>query len=461
MARYGVNFTEGSVVKNHLRFALPLMATSVLQLFYNAADQVVVGRFSSDGALALAAIGATSSLNLLLINLFLGLSVGASIIISRRFGEGNMWELNKTAHSAIGISVILGIMSMLLSEIFCRDFLIAMGTPSEVLDLSVKYMRVLFIGVPFSMLYNFGAAILRSVGDTKRPLYILSATGIVNVVLNLLFVLVFKMGVEGVAIATVVANILSAVLVMYILTHSDAPYKITVKNIRLRKIDVVDFIKIGLPAGLQSIMYNLSNIVLQSSINSFGPNVMAVTTAAGSIESFIYVALNAFTQSTLTSIGQNYGAGNKKRMYQTLWSGILLSTVVGISISALIIIFSSQLLGIYIANDPETIKIGIYKLFITTSPYFLLGIMEQVGSFINGVGKVMYAAINSFVGTCVFRLVWALGILPLMIPDGNLQGYYVLNLVYPISWVITLCMHIIVAIVIRKKAFEKMNLRRA
>ena len=460
MAKYGVNFTEGSVVKNHLRFALPLMATSVLQLFYNAADQVVVGRFSADGALALAAIGATASLTGLLVNLFLGLSVGAGIIISRRFGEGNMWELNQTSHSAIGVSVILGIMSMLLCEFFCRDFLIAMGTPSEVLDLAVKYMRVLFIGVPFSMMYNFGAAILRSVGDTKRPLYILSATGIVNVVLNLLFVLVFKMGVEGVAIATVVANILSVVLVMYILIHSDAPYRITVKNIRLRKIDVVDFIKIGLPAGLQSIMYNLSNIVLQSSINAFGANVMAVTTAAGSIESFIYVALNAFTQSTLTSIGQNYGAGNKKRMYQTLWSGILLTTVVGIAISALIIIFSSQLLGIYIANDPETIKIGIYKMLITTTPYFLLGIMEQVGSFINGIGKVMYAAINSFVGTCVFRLIWALGIVPLISVNG-IQGYYVLNLVYPISWVITLCMHIIVAIVIRKKAFEKMNLRRA
>ena len=460
MARYGVNFTEGSVVKNHLRFALPLMATSVLQLFYNAADQVVVGRFSSDGAFALAAIGATSSLNLLLINLFLGLSVGAGIIISRRFGEGNMWELNKTAHSAIGISVILGIMSMLLSEIFCRDFLIAMGTPAEVLDLSVKYMRVLFIGVPFSMVYNFGASILRSVGDTKRPLYILSATGMVNVVFNLLFVLVFNMGVEGVAIATVIANILSAILVMYIMIHSDAPYRITVKNIRLRKTDVVDFIKIGLPAGVQSIMFNISNIVLQSTINTFGPSVMAINTASASIESFIYVALNAFAQSTLTAIGQNYGAGNKKRMYQTLWSGILLSTIVGIFICTLITIFSTQLLGIYIASDSETIKIGVYKMLITTTPYFLLGIMEQIGSFINGVGKAMHTAVNSFIGTCVLRVVWAFAVFPLM-PQNGIQGYYVLNLVYPLSWIATIVLHVVTVLIIRKKVFEKLDLRRA
>lgn len=446
MAKYGVNFTEGSVVKNHLRFALPLMATSSLQLMYNMADQVVVGRWT--GSNALAAIGATASLYGLMINFFMGLSVGAGIIIARKYGAKDMLGLNKTAHSAVGMSFVVGIMAMILGLVFCKPLLKLTGIPESVIELSTLYMKILLVGAPFMMVYNFGAAILRSVGDTKRPLYILSATGIVNVALNLLLVIVFHMGVAGVAIATITANFLSAAAVLYMLVNSDAPYQINPKNIKIRKNDCLDFIKIGLPAGIQSVMYNFSNVILQGSINTFGTTVMAATASAGGIESFIYVALNSFTQSTLTSVGQNYGAGNKKRMYKTLWMGIVLTTITGIFISSMILLFSKQLLGLYIADNPEAIKIGVIKMFITTTPYFLLGIMEQFGSFLNGVGKVMQSALNSFLGTCVFRIIWVVAVLPFF------PNYYLLNAVYPASWIITLILHCIMLLILRKKIFS-------
>ena len=448
MAKYGVNFTEGSVVKNHLRFALPLMATSILQLFYNAADQIVVGRWT--GSQALAAIGATSQLYLLIINLFIGLSVGAGIVVSRKYGAKDMFGLNRTCHSAVGVSLILGIVAMVMGLVFCRPLLLLLGTPENVIELSVVYMRILFIGAPFVLVYNFGASILRSVGDTKRPLYILSVTGIVNVGLNLLLVIVFHMGVAGVAIATITANFLSSAAILYMLCNSDAPYRIRLENVKIYKDDLINFIKIGLPAGLQSIMYNVSNAVLQSSVNAFGMIYIACNTAVGGLESFLYFATNAFYQSTLTSVGQNYGAKNEKRIYKSLWSGILCTSVTGIILSAVLIIFSRQLIGIYIVDSPEAIEIGVVKMFITTIPYFLLGIMEQFGAVLNGIGRVGITAINGFFGTCVFRVLWAVFVLPAY------WNFYWLNAVYPISWVLTLGIHIVTFMVVRKKSMGKM-----
>ena len=448
MAKYGVDMREGSVLKNHLRFALPLMATSVLQLFYNAADQVVVGQFT--GSHALAAIGATGSLNLLIINLFMGLSIGAGIVISRKYGAGDLYGLKKTAHSAVGVSFIMGFIALIAGIVFCRPLLRIMGTPENVIDLSVLYMRILFIGAPFVMVYNFGAAILRAVGDTKRPLYILSVTGIVNVLLNLLLVIVFHLGVAGVAIATITANFLSASAVLYTLSKSDAPYRITFKNIKIFKDDVMDFIKIGLPAGVQSIMYNVSNAILQSAINGFGTTVMAANTAAGGLEGFVYVSTNAFYQSTLTSVGQNYGAKNKKRIYKTLGAGICCTTAAALIISTLFMIFARQLLGIYIADNPAAIEVGLQKMFITTIPYFLIGIMEQFGALLNGLGKAINSAVNAFVGTCLSRIVWALLIFPLN------PTYNFLNMAYPVSWVITIILNVVVFLFIKKKAMAQM-----
>lgn len=448
MAKYGVDMREGSVLKNHLRFALPLMATSVLQLFYNAADQVVVGQFT--GSHALAAIGATSSLNLLIINLFMGLSVGAGIVISRKYGAGDIYGLNKTAHSAVGISFIMGFVAMITGLLFCRPLLAFFGTPLEVIDLSVLYMRILFAGAPFVMVYNFGASILRSVGDTKRPLYILSVTGIVNVVLNLILVIVFHMGVAGVAIATITANFLSAFAVLYVLCKSDAPYRITFKNIRIYKDDVINFIKIGLPAGVQSIMFNISNAVVQSAVNGLGTTVMAANTAVGSIDGFVYVSTNAFYQSTLTSVGQNYGAKNKKRIYKTLGVGICCSALTGLILSILFVIFAEKLLGIYISDNQEAIQIGVSRMFITTLPYFLIAIMEQLGALLNGLGKVGWSAINAFLGTCVLRVGWIIFAFP-MNPTFNF-----INLVYPVSWVATIILHLVVFLCIKKKTMAQM-----
>lgn len=449
MAKYGIDMREGSIFKNHLRFALPLMATSVLQLFYNAADQVVVGRWT--GSDALAAIGATGALNLLVINLFMGLSIGAGIVISRKYGSGDMYGLNKTAHSAVGVSIIMGIAAMIVGLIFCRPLLTFMGTPEKVIGLSVLYMRILFAGAPFVMVYNFGASILRSVGDTKRPLYILSATGIVNVVLNLILVIVFHLGVAGVAIATITANFLSAAAVLYTLCKSDAPYRISFKSIKIFKDDVMDFIKIGLPAGVQGVMFNVSNAVLQSAINGLGTVVMAANTAAGGLEGFLYVSANSFYQATLTSVGQNYGAKNKKRIYKTLGVGICCAVVSTVILSTLFMIFSRQLLGIYIADNPRAIEIGISKMIITTIPYFLIGIMEQFGALLNGLGKAVYSAVNAFVGTCILRVLWVLFVFP------SMPTYNFLNLIYPISWIITIIFHGTVFLIIRKKAMKQME----
>jgi len=449
MAKYGVDMREGSVLKNHLRFALPLMATSVLQLFYNAADQVVVGQFT--GSHALAAIGATGSLNLLIINLFMGLAVGAGIVISRKYGAGDIYGLNKTAHSAIGISFIMGFVAMIVGLIFCRPLLIVLGTPETVIDLSVLYMRILFVGAPFVMVYNFGASILRAVGDTKRPLYILSATGIVNVVLYLILVIFFHMGVAGVAIATITANCLSASAVLYTLCKSDAPYRINFKNIRIFKDDVLDFVKIGLPAGVQSVMFNISNAAVQSAVNGLGTVVMAANTAVGSIDGFVYVSTNAFYQSTLTSVGQNYGAKNKKRIYKTLWVGICCSALTGLILSILFVAFGEQLLGIYIADNPEAIKVGVSRMVITTLPYFLIAIMEQFGALLNGLGKAMYSAVNAFVGTCLLRVAWIMFVFPLY------RTFNSINIVYPVSWIATIILHVVVFLFIKKKAMAQMR----
>ena len=448
MLKYEIDMSRGSIFKNLIRFAVPLMLTNLLQIFYNAADTVIAGR--CDGADALAAIGATSSLHNLLVNMFLGLSIGASVTVSRKFGAGDMKGLKRTVHTTVLLGVIMGFVCMVIGLAFCKPLLSVMGTPDNVIDTSALYMKIIFLGIPAAMVYNFGAAILRSVGDTKRPLYILSASGLLNVLLNIIFVMVFRMGVAGVAIATIIANYVSAVAVVYVLKFSDSPYSLNFKELKLNKEDTLEIVKIGLPAGLQSCMFSLSNIVIQSAVNKLGPAAIAGNAAAYSIEYFGYVIVTSLYQATLTSVGQNYGAKQEKRIYKTMGISLACAVVVGLLFGVGVAVFARPLLGIYITDSPEAIEFGIQRILVGVLPYFICSMMEQFAGLLRGVGRSLIPAVNTVIGTCLLRLVWVFIVFPI---NPTVLWLYTC---YPISWTICTLMHLVTFVVIRKKAMLKM-----
>lgn len=446
--RYEIDMSKGSILKNMLLFAIPLMLSNILQLLYNAADTIVVGRWG--GPDSLAAVGATSTLTVLLTNLFIGLSVGGSVAVSKKYGAGDLYGLHKTAHTTVTFGIVSGLVSMCVGQILCRPILQLMGTPDDVINLSVLYMRIIFIGVPAQMVYNFGAAILRSVGDTRRPLYILSATGIVNVVLNLILVIGFHMDVAGVAIATAVAHYLSAAAVMYSLMYSDTPYRINLKKLRLYKEEAKEIVAVGLPAGLQSAVFSLSNLVVQSAVNSFGTATMAGRAAASNIESFVYTSMNSFYQATLTCVGQNYGAKQEKRIYKTIGIGLLCATVAGLGLGLLVYIFAEFLLGFYIVDSPKAIEQGVVYISMCGLPYFMCGIMEVLTGALRGLGHSKTPAVCSLFGACGFRLLWVFAVLPY-----NRTTWF-LYLCWPISWLLVIIMHTITFFAVRKKSMIKM-----
>ncbi|MBR0277377.1 MAG: MATE family efflux transporter [Clostridia bacterium] len=452
MHKYEIDMTKGSVFKNIIRFAIPLIFTNVLQLLYNAADTIVVGRWA--GTNALASVGSTAALNAFFVNIFVAMSIGASVCVSKCFGAGENEKLERYVHNAIIISVGAGIISLVAGETFAKFLLQIMGTPDGVvLDGAVLYVRIFFIGVPFAVLYNFGAAILRAVGDTKRPLYILSATGIINVVLNLFFVIVFNMGVAGVAAATAIANILSAVLVFICLIKTDGAYKFRFKKLIFSKEEFKEILRIGIPAGIQGSVFSLSNMVIQSAVNSFGAEAMAGNTAAASIGDMVYIAMVSFYHAVITLVGQNYGVKNKKRIYETVRTAIICVTVLGLFMGWMIIIFAKPLLGIYIKNSPLAISVGEKRLFVTCSAYFLCGIMEVLSGLLRGMGYSAVPTINSLVGACGFRIIWVFTVL------NSFRTIEVLYLCWPLSWTAVIVLHIITFIIIRKKAFSNMYSR--
>ena len=447
---YEIDMVNGPIFKNMILFVIPLILGNLLQLFYNAADLIVVSRWA--GSSAMASVGATGSLSTVIINGSLGISIGASVLVSRRFGARDFDGVHKAVHSSMLLGLIAGCISAFVGIVFSRSLLLLMATPKgEVLDGAVLYMQIYFAGIPASMVYNFGAAILRAVGDTKRPLYILAASGFVNVVLNLILVIVFHMGVAGVAIATAVSNYLSAFVVVLVLARSEGSYKLIIKKIKLHKDDVVEILKVGLPAGLQSMMFALANTVIQSSVNSFGKACMAGNAAGANIEGFVYTAMNAFYQATLTLVGQNYGAKNEARIKKSMRTTILSVTVVGLVLGVLSVIFATQLLGIYITDSAEAIKYGIVRIAYTGLPYFLCGIMECLAGTLRGLGYSTYSAVNSLIGACGFRILWVNFVLPLH------HSTEMLFLCWPLSWIVVIIMHLIVYLFVRKKAFAKMH----
>lgn len=430
--RYEMDMTTGPVLKKMIVYCLPILLTSLLQLLYHTADVMVVGRFA--GAQALAAVGATVSLFSLMTSLFIGLSVGVSVKISHYYGAGQEKDVGETVHTSVSISFLTGTGLAVLGAWLVPIFLQWMGTPADIFDLSVKYLRIIFFGMPGQMLYNFSSAILRGVGDTKRPLYVLGISGAVNVGFNLLFVVGFGMDVDGVALATILSQYLSAGMMLWCLKKSDTCYRLQWKKLRIHARKAWEILRIGLPAGLQNSLFGISNVLLQTGVNSFGSMVVAASTASESVEDFIYFSMNAIHHGVVAFVGQNTGAAKPERFRKILWSGLGMVLVLGIGMGAGILAFGESLLGLY-NSDPAIIRYGMERLTILCASYFLCGIMEVLSGMLRGMGYSMIPFIVSVFGVCVLRIFWLYTVF------AQYPTIFVLFSVYPFSWTATALLH--------------------
>ena len=446
--KYEMDMCSGSILKKMLMFTLPLMLSSILQLLFNAADIVVVGRFAGDNSLA--AVGSTTALINLLTNLFVGLSIGANVTAARNYGGKREDALSRTVHTAVTISIISGVILTVIGVVGTKEMLRLMSTPDEIIDLAADYLRIYFAGITATTIYNFGSALLRAIGDTKRPLYYLLAAGAVNVVLNLLFVIVFKMDVSGVALATIISESLSAFLVIRCLMRETGAIKLELKKLRVHKAELISIIRIGLPAGFQGIVFALSNVVIQSSVNLFGNIVVAGNSAAANIEGFVYMAMNSFYQATLSFMSQNFGAGQYKRLNKILACGELCVVVVGLVLGNAAVLFGNQLLSIY-SDSPEVIAAGMVRLHYISKVYFLCGIMDVLVGALRGIGYSVLPMVVSLLGACGLRLLWIATVF--QIPQFH--KIEVVYLSYAITWIITAGVHFLCYVIVRKKVTKK------
>ena len=432
---------NGTIMDKLISFALPLMVSGILQLMFNAVDIIVVGRFS--GSQALAAVGSTTALINVFTNLFIGVSLGANVLAARFYAAGKDKEMSETVHTAITLALVSGVVMAVVGLVFSRWALEIMGTPADVIDQSTLYMRIYFLGMPFFMVYNYGAAILRAVGDTKRPLMFLIVAGVINAVLNMFLVIAFHMGVAGVAIATVISQMISCLLVLRCLYKTDGSYQLHFSRLCMKKFYLVQIFQVGIPAGIQSTVINISNALLQSSVNSFGSTAMAGYTAANNVLGFLYASVNAVTQACMSFTSQNYGVGKYKRMDRVLLDCGILSFVIAFVLGCGSYIFGGEILKIY-TEDPEVIHCGVEILSITTVPYFLCGIMDLFPGALRGMGHSGVPMILSIIGTVGTRIVWIFWIFP------QNRSLYTLFISYPASWAITIVMQVICFIFVRR-----------
>lgn len=432
---------NGTIMDKLISFALPLMVSGILQLMFNAVDIIVVGRFS--GSQALAAVGSTTALINVFTNLFIGVSLGANVLAARFYAAGKDKEMSETVHTAITLALVSGVVMAVIGLVFSRWALEIMGTPADVIDQSSLYMRIYFLGMPFFMVYNYGAAILRAVGDTKRPLMFLIVAGVINAVLNMFLVIAFHMGVAGVAIATVISQMISCLLVLRCLYKTDSSYQLRFSRLCMKKFYLVQIFQVGIPAGIQSTVINFSNALLQSSVNSFGSTAMAGYTAANNVLGFLYASVNAVTQACMSFTSQNYGVGKYKRMDRVLLDCGILSFVIAFVLGCGSYIFGGEILKIYTEN-PEVIRCGVEILSITTVPYFLCGIMDLFPGALRGMGHSGVPMILSIIGTVGTRIVWIFWIFP------QNRSLYTLFISYPASWAITIVMQVICFIFVRR-----------
>jgi len=442
---YQMDMCEEALLPKLIRFAVPLMLSSILQLLFNAVDMVVVGRYA--GSQSLAAVGSTSSLINLLTNVFMGLSVGANVMIAHYYGAKQEKKVSETVHTAILISMISGVLLTFIGIGLAGVLLQVMGTPDNVISLSVLYIRIYFIGMPVLLLYNFGSAILRAIGDTKRPLYYLTLAGIINAVLNLIFVVLFHLDVAGVAIATVISETVSAVLILRTLMKMEGGCKLELSKLRISMEQFKKIARIGLPAGFQGALFSLSNVLIQSSVNSFGDIAMAGNTASSNLEGFVYIAMNAFHQTALSFTSQNIGGGKYDRVRKIMLYCLLLVTTVGSVLGFCAYGLRRTLLEIY-TSEEEVIQYGILRMRIIMLTYFTCGTMDVMVGCLRGMGYSVMPMIVSLLGACGLRIVWIMTIFQ------NVHTLECLYLSYPVSWIITTLAHMICYLCIRKQVYQ-------
>ncbi len=448
--KYEIDMCSGSILKKMLFFAVPLMCSSMLQLLFNAADIIVVGNYAGHNSLA--AVGSTTSLINLLTNLFVGLSVGANVLVSHYYGAKQKQDLYTAIHTVVTVSIASGLIMSVIGMVCTKQILIWMKTPEEVLDLAVIYLRIYFAGMLANMVYNFGAAILRAVGDTKRPLYYLFFAGIVNVILNLLFVIKLDMDVAGVAVATVISQCISAVLVLRCLIKDKGDIHLDLRKLKIHKETFFKILQVGLPAGFQGMLFSLANVVIQSSVNTFGDIVVAGSAAASNIEGFVYMAMNAFHQAAISFTSQNLGAGKHERINKILFAAQFYVIVVGLVMGLTVVAFGEPLLGLY-NDNPEVIAAGMIRLKYIVSLYFLCGMMDVMVGSLRGLGYAIMPMIVSLIGACLLRIVW-------LSTFFHMEQFHTIEMIYityPVSWIITFLAHVVCFIIVRRKMKIKMQ----
>lgn len=437
---------NGSILDKLISFSIPLMLSGILQLLFNAVDIIVVGRFT--GSEALAAVGSTTALINVFVNFFIGISLGSNVLAARFFAAGKDKEMSETVHTAITLALISGVGMGIIGVLAAKGALMLMDTPDNVLNLSTLYMRIYFVGMPFFMLYNYGAAILRAVGDTKRPLLFLIISGSVNVVLNLIFVIRFHMGVAGVAIATVISQAISCVLVLRCLYRTESSYQLRFSRLGMKAKYVKQIFQVGVPAGIQSTIINFSNVLLQFSVNSFGSVAMAGYTAANNILGFLYVSINSVTQACMSFTSQNYAVRRFKRMDKILLECLGLTVAVSLVFGGGSYLFGSELMHIY-TKSADVVACGVDIMLYTTVTYFLCGMMDLFPGALRGMGHSAVPMILSVIGTVGTRIVW----IYLVFPYHRALDFLFIS--YPVSWLLTIIMQVICFYFVRKKEISK------
>ena len=443
---YRMDMTEGPLTTKIIKFTIPVMLTGILQLLFNTADVIVVGRFT--GKTALAAVGSTGSLINLLVSLFMGLSIGTNVLVARYQGAKDDKAVSETVHTSIALGIVGGLILLIIGVVATRPLLEMMATPEDVIDQSTLYMRILFFGMPLNLILNFGAAILRAIGDTKRPLYYLTIAGVINLFLNIFLVTVFSLGVAGVAIATVISEGVSCVLILLCLKHETGAIRLYFNRIKINPSKCVDIMKIGLPAGLQGCIFSISNVLIQSSVNSFGSTVMAGNTAASNIEGFVYVSMNSLHQTCISFTSQNFGAGKFKRIKMVLINCLVIVAITGLVLGNSAYFFGKFLLSAY-NNEAEVISYGLIRLSIISTMYFLCGLMDVMVGAMRGIGYSILPMIVSLVGACGLRIVW---IYTVFVKFRTLD---ILFISYPVTWTITFLSHLVCYYIVTRKYKDK------
>lgn len=449
--KINVDMVHGPLFSNVVRYTIPIILTGVLQLLFNAADLIVIGRFR--GSDSVGAVGATGALTNLFVNLFIGISTGVSVVVANAVGARDKESVRKLVHTAMPIALIGGIVLSFAGVIFCEPLLTLMDTPPTILPKSALYMKIYFSGIIFSLVYNFGAAILRAVGDTKSPFVFLTIGGVANVILNVFFVTAFNMDVEGVAIATVVSQAIAAVLVVIRLMRSNEEWRFDIRQMRIDMPSLKRIFSIGIPAGIQSMVFSFSNVIIQSAGNTFGASAVAGIAAAGNIEGFVYITMNAFYQTTLNFTGQNVGAGNIQRIPKIVRTNILTMFSVAIVLGGLAFVFARQLLSIYITDDPVAIDVGVTRMTYICLPYFICGIMEICAGAVRGMGNSIAAMLTSIISVCGIRIVWIYTVFQ-MEQFHSLESLYIS---YLISWTACIIGHIVFSVLTYKKLKRRLQ----